>query len=177
MCCCFVTREAKLPRVCSAFPQIPEEGVQPSQSSHSAILAQRPSRKQLLVYLEHCILARFSGILLDSFSGHSQGCRSFECGTRCFVVVAFSHQGPWIMSRLSASAPYFFLLHFPHCVFFAVFALMRLFSVVGPAPGAAPGEAPCSVLDVEIDNLDKRLGLCLGGTEEVAVFNRFMFGA
>eukprot|EP00903_Cladosiphon_okamuranus_P019280 g17722.t2 len=41
-------------------------------------------------------------------------------------------------------------------------------SVVGPAPGAAPGEAPCSVLDVEIDNLDKRIGLCLGGTEEVA---------
>lgn len=53
----------------------------------------------------------------------------------------------------------------------------RVCSVVGPAPGAAPGEAPRSVLDVEIDNLDKRLGLCLGGTEEVAVFNRFMFGA
>eukprot|EP00752_Nemacystus_decipiens_P002038 g1953.t1 len=48
-------------------------------------------------------------------------------------------------------------------------------SVVGPAPGAAPGETPRSVLDVEIDNLDKRLGLCLGGKEEVAVFNSFMF--
>ncbi|CAM9192897.1 unnamed protein product [Pylaiella littoralis] len=50
-------------------------------------------------------------------------------------------------------------------------------SVVAPAAGAAPGGTPISVLDVEVDNLDKRLGLCLGGKEEVDVFNRFMFGA
>ncbi|CAB1107984.1 unnamed protein product [Ectocarpus sp. CCAP 1310/34] len=49
-------------------------------------------------------------------------------------------------------------------------------SVMAPSPGAASGGTPLSVLDVEIDNLDKRLGLCLGGKEEVDVFNRFMFG-
>lgn len=37
------------------------------------------------------------------------------------------------------------------------------------------GESPMSVLDVEIDNLDKRLGVCFGGTDEVATFSRFMF--
>lgn len=47
---------------------------------------------------------------------------------------------------------------------------------MAPSPGAASGGTPQSVLDVEIDNLDKRLGLCLGGKEEVDVFNRFMFG-
>lgn len=47
---------------------------------------------------------------------------------------------------------------------------------MAPAPGAAPSSSPSSVLDVEIDDLDKRLGLCLGGTQEVDVFNRFMFG-
>lgn len=47
-------------------------------------------------------------------------------------------------------------------------------SVVAPGPDAR-GESPMSVLDVEIDNLDKRLGVCLGGKDEVAVFNRFMF--
>lgn len=77
----------------------------------------------------------------------------------------------------------------PHSVRCSAACLLRLFappcavlrpcplSVVGPAPGVEQGETPRSVLDVEIDNLDKRLGLCLGGKEEVAVFNRFMFGA
>lgn len=69
----------------------------------------------------------------------------------------------------------FFVRHL--ALLFCCGVLRSFFSVVGPAPGAAPGETPSSVLDVEIDNLDKRLGLCLGGKEEVAVFNRFMFGA
>jgi sedoheptulose-bisphosphatase len=38
-------------------------------------------------------------------------------------------------------------------------------------------ERPISVLDVVIDDLDKRLGVCFGGSEEVAVFNKFMFEA
>lgn len=53
-------------------------------------------------------------------------------------------------------------------------ALTNLVSVVAPGPDAR-GESPMSVLDVEIDNLDKRLGVCLGGKDEVAVFNRLMF--
>jgi sedoheptulose-bisphosphatase len=38
-------------------------------------------------------------------------------------------------------------------------------------------EQPVSVLDVVIDDLDKRLGVCFGGSEEVAVFTKFMFEA
>lgn len=58
-----------------------------------------------------------------------------------------------------------------------MYAPSDFISVVAPAPDAATAgeESPMSVLDVEIDNLDKRLGVCLGGKEEVAVFNRFMF--
>lgn len=32
-----------------------------------------------------------------------------------------------------------------------------------------------SVLDVAVENLDKRLGVCFGGKEEVETFKRFMF--
>lgn len=50
------------------------------------------------------------------------------------------------------------------------------YSVVAPMPGVATtGMSPMSVLDLEIDNLDKRLGICLGSKEEVDTFNRFMF--
>ena len=52
-----------------------------------------------------------------------------------------------------------------------------LVSVAAPPPGVASnGDSPKSVLDVEIDNLDKRLGVCLGSKDEVETFNRFMFG-
>ncbi|CAM9799222.1 unnamed protein product, partial [Phaeothamnion confervicola] len=48
-------------------------------------------------------------------------------------------------------------------------------SVVAPDVGGPAGEAPMSVLDLLIDNLDRRLGVCYGGTAEVDIFKRFMF--
>ena len=33
-----------------------------------------------------------------------------------------------------------------------------------------------SVLDIEIDDLDRRLGVCFGSSEEVALYKKFMFG-
>ncbi|KAG5183466.1 Sedoheptulose-bisphosphatase [Tribonema minus] len=59
-------------------------------------------------------------------------------------------------------------------------------SVVAPAPGAAAAAAaaggggaaaPQSVLDVVADGMDVRLGVCYGGVDEVATFNRFMFAS
>ena len=62
-------------------------------------------------------------------------------------------------------------------------AKLRLLYEVAPiglivecAGGATTHEAyDCSVLDEKIDNLDKRLGVCFGSTEEVAKFKTFMF--
>lgn len=34
-----------------------------------------------------------------------------------------------------------------------------------------------SVLDITIDDLDKRLGVCLGSANEVAKYKEFMFAA
>ena len=36
-------------------------------------------------------------------------------------------------------------------------------------------KTPTSVLDIVIDDLDKRIGICYGGTEEVKIFQKFMF--
>jgi sedoheptulose-bisphosphatase len=50
-------------------------------------------------------------------------------------------------------------------------------SVVAPPPTGAPvGARPVSVLDVLIEDMDQRLGVCYGGRDEVAIFNKHMFG-
>uniref|UniRef100_A0A7S2UUN7 Fructose-bisphosphatase n=1 Tax=Fibrocapsa japonica TaxID=94617 RepID=A0A7S2UUN7_9STRA len=45
------------------------------------------------------------------------------------------------------------------------------------APPPPPPEpiTPISILDVPIDNLDKRVGVCYGSTEEVDIYKRFLF--
>jgi sedoheptulose-bisphosphatase len=52
-------------------------------------------------------------------------------------------------------------------------------SIAVPNPGAIPPvdgtPHPVSVLDVLMDDMDARLGVCFGGSNEVDIFNRFMF--
>lgn len=89
-------------------------------------------------------------------------------------------EGPFLQIYYARS--FFFLIlslaQLCQVTFLSLFFALSVWSssVVAPAAGAAPGGTPVSVLDVEVDNLDKRLGLCLGGKEEVGIFNRFMFG-
>ena len=48
--------------------------------------------------------------------------------------------------------------------------------VVECAGGATTHEAyDGSVLDCKIDDLDRRLGVCFGSSEEVAIYKKFMF--
>lgn len=102
---------------------------------------------------------------------------SFWLAISCiwFAVVATS-PGEALLPRLSSA----------HARCFPAVSTMRLChfcsvgfrivnSVVAPPLGGEGRATPMSVLDVVIDNLDKRLGICLGGKGEVEIFKQFMF--
>jgi sedoheptulose-bisphosphatase len=50
--------------------------------------------------------------------------------------------------------------------------------IVETAGGVAIHEAEdTSVLDIKIEHTDHRLGVCFGGSEEVATYKKFMFSS
>lgn len=57
-----------------------------------------------------------------------------------------------------------------------VYEVAPISLIVELAGGTAISENGHSILDVKIEHLDQRIGVCLGSTKEVDTFTHFMLG-